>query len=61
MLREDRPEVSGKGRTRKVLPFVLIATMVLLAFQFTQLDKSKKRFIVHLLKQAPYLPGRYYA
>jgi hypothetical protein len=35
--------------------------MVLLAFQFTQLDKSKKRFIVHLLKQAPYLPGRYYA
>jgi hypothetical protein len=38
-----------------------VAAIALLALQFTQLDDSKKRFIVHLLKQAPYLPGRYYA
>jgi hypothetical protein len=50
-----------KGLARKALPFVLVGMLALLAFQFTQLDDSKKRFIVHLLKQVPYLPGRYYA
>jgi len=44
-----------------MLPLALIAMVMLLAFQLTQLEESKKRFIVHLLKQAPYLPGRYYA
>lgn len=61
MMKADSAGVRGKRSARKVLPFVLIAMVGLLAFQFTQLDESKKRFIMHLLKQAPYLPGRYYA
>ena len=60
-MKEDSAEVSGKGHTGKMLPLALIAMVVLLALRFTQLDESKKRFIMHLLKQAPYLPGRYYA
>jgi len=40
---------------------VLLALVAGLAYQFTQLEESKKRFIIHLAKQAPYLPGRYYA
>lgn len=46
---------------KKILPLLVIALAGLLALQFTRLDESKKRFILHLLKQAPYLPGRYYA
>ena len=37
------------------------AVVVMMVFQYTQLDASKKRFIIHLVKQVPYLPGRYYA
>lgn len=47
------------GKTIKYL--VLLALLAGLAFQFSRLDESKKRYIVHLAKQAPYLPGRYYA
>jgi hypothetical protein len=61
MLQEDNAGVRGKHLARKMLPFALIAMVVLLAFQLTQLEESKKRFVLHLLKQAPYLPGRYYA
>lgn len=57
----DSIENGGKGLFGKALPLLLIGTVALLAFQFTQMDESKKRFIVHLAKQAPYLPGRYYA
>jgi hypothetical protein len=46
---------------KRMMPLLGIAVVALLAFLFAQLDESKKRFIVHLLKQAPYLPGRYYA
>ena len=46
---------------KKMMPLLAVAAAALLALQFTQLDESKKRFILHLLKQAPYLPGRYYA
>jgi len=46
---------------KRKLPLLGMAIIALLAFRFTQLDESKKRFIMHLLKQAPYLPGRYYA
>ena len=46
---------------KRIMPLLGIAVIALVAFQITQLDESKKRFIVHLLKQAPYLPGRYYA
>jgi len=52
----------GKKKASKSLKrLVLLALVAGLAFKFTQLDESKKRFILHLAKQAPYLPGRYYA
>lgn len=50
-----------KSPIKKLMPFMLLALVAALAVKFTQLDESKKRFIVHLAKQAPYLPGRYYA
>ncbi len=46
---------------KKLKPLILLVLVAALAFKFTQLDESKKRFIIHLAKQAPYLPGRYYA
>ena len=46
---------------KRMMPLLGIVIIALAAFRLTQLDESKKRFIVHLLKQAPYLPGRYYA
>ena len=46
---------------KRMMPLLGIAIIAFIAFQIMQLDESKKRFIVHLLKQAPYLPGRYYA
>ncbi|MEW6553922.1 MAG: hypothetical protein AB1384_06520 [Actinomycetota bacterium] len=54
-------EVKGGGMMKKLRPLILLVLVAALAFKFTQLDESKKRFIVHLAKQAPYLPGRYYA
>ena len=50
-----------KSRGKKLRKFVLLAVIAGRAYQYTQLDESKKRFIVHLAKQVPYLPGRYYA
>ena len=32
-----------------------------LAIGYSRLDESQKRYVMHLAKQAPYLPGRYYA
>jgi hypothetical protein len=46
---------------KRMMPLLAVTAIALLAFQFTRLDDSRKRFIMHLLKQAPYLPGRYYA
>jgi hypothetical protein len=54
-------EVKGGGIMKKLKPLIFLALLAALAIKFTQLDESKKRFIVHLAKQAPYLPGRYYA
>ena len=51
----------GKSKSKKLRKLVLLAIIAGMAFQYTQLDESKKRFIVHLAKQVPYLPGRYYA
>jgi hypothetical protein len=48
----------GCGKPKKLL---FIALVVALAVKYSQLDESKKRFIKHLAKQVPYLPGRYYA
>jgi hypothetical protein len=50
-----------KKALKKLKPLLLLALVAGVAFKFTQLDESKKRFIMHLVKQAPYLPGRYYA
>jgi len=50
-----------KKLMKRIKPLILLALIAGLAFKFTQLDESKKRFIMHLAKQAPYLPGRYYA
>jgi len=50
-----------KSKSKKLKKLVLLAVIAGMAYQYTQLDESKKRFIVHLAKQVPYLPGRYYA
>ena len=49
------------SKKKKLKKLILLAVIAGMAYQYTQLDESKKRFIVHLAKQAPYLPGRYYA
>jgi hypothetical protein len=52
--------MSGKkvSKKRKLLIPLLAAGAVV---GWMQLDESKKRFILHMAKQAHYLPGRYYA
>ena len=50
-----------KKRRKRLMPLILLVLVAGMAFKFTQLDESKKRFIIHLAKQVPYLPGRYYA
>ncbi len=57
---ESTKEKDG-GLMKKLKPLVLLAVVAGAAIKFTQLDESKKRFLIHLAKQAPYLPGRYYA
>ncbi len=37
------------------------AALAFLAMAFARMDESRKRFILHLLRQMPYLPGRYFA
>ena len=61
MARKEDIEVAKGGIKKKIKPLILLALVAAIAFKFTQLDESKKRFIIHLAKQAPYLPGRYYA
>ncbi len=61
-----RKKIYGKKSGRKAMkgklaPLMLMCLAGLLVFQFTRLDESRKRFILHLLKQVPYLPGRYFA
>lgn len=46
---------------KKILPTLSLAAAALLAVGFMRLDESRRRFVFHLLKQVPYLPGRYYA
>ena len=46
------------GALKKLLPVALAAA---LALQFARMDESRKRFVMHLVKQVPYLPGRYFA
>jgi hypothetical protein len=61
MSKKENDETKDGGMMKKLKPLILLALVAALAFKFTQLDESKKRFIIHLAKQAPYLPGRYYA
>lgn len=46
------------GTLKKLLPLAIVAA---LALQFARMDESRKRFVMHLVKQVPYLPGRYFA
>lgn len=43
---------------KRLLPLALATGM---ALWFARLGESKKRFILHLVKRVPYLPGRYNA
>lgn len=52
---------AGRKASGRLKTLILAALVAGLAFGFTRLDESKKRFILHLVKQVPYLPGRYYA
>jgi len=54
--------MSGKKiKTRRIKPLLGLVIIAGLVIQYTRLDESKKRFIKHLARQVPYLPGRYYA
>ncbi|NPV60677.1 MAG: hypothetical protein HPY75_13600 [Actinobacteria bacterium] len=46
---------------KKTLPYLALALAGLLALGFARMDQSRKRFVTHLIKQVPYLPGRYFA
>ena len=59
--RRQEVDMKEKKSLKRLRPLILLALVAGLAFQFTRLDESKKRFIIHLAKQVPYLPGRYYA
>ncbi|MBC7231213.1 MAG: hypothetical protein H5T74_12585 [Actinobacteria bacterium] len=61
MLKSGKAETGGGGMAGKLMPVFLVLALGLLAVRFARLDESRRRFIVHLLKQVPYLPGRYYA
>jgi hypothetical protein len=50
-----------KGKSGKVRLLIALIIPIAIGVQYTKLDESKKRFINHLAKQVPYLPGRYYA
>lgn len=55
-------EESTGGKLRSLLKKLLLpGVVVAVALQFARMDESRKRFLLHLLKQAPYLPGRYFA
>lgn len=55
---EESSRGGAAGLFKKLLPLGIAAAM---ALQFARMDESRKRFILHLLKQVPYLPGRYFA
>ena len=50
-----------KGKPKKIMPLIFLTVFVVMGMQYSRLDESKKRFIKHLARQVPYLPGRYYA
>jgi len=58
---EKSKDGAEKGKSGKVRLFVALIILVAAGVQYTKLDESKQRFIMHLAKQVPYLPGRYYA
>ena len=46
---------------KRILPLLIGALIgALLVTWYTRLSASQKRFAVHLIKQAPYLPARYF-
>jgi hypothetical protein len=59
--RGSSKDVALKGKPKKMMPLFALTVFVVMGMQYSRLDESKKRFIKHLAKQVPYLPGRYYA
>ncbi len=55
---EERLRGRAVGLFKKLLPLGLAAVLTL---QFARMDESRKRFLLHMLRQVPYLPGRYFA
>ncbi|MDI6873439.1 hypothetical protein [Candidatus Solincola sp.] len=58
IVEEENSRKGFRGLLKRLLPLGIAAALVL---QFARLDESRKRFILHLVKQVPYLPGRYFA
>ena len=46
---------------KRILPLLALALAGGAAYGFARMDESKRRFVLHLLKQVPYLPGRHFA
>ncbi len=60
--KEIKSKVDRKrGIASKVKLLLLLMPVIALLTMYMRVDISKKRFIKHLLKQVPYLPGRYFA
>ena len=49
------------SRKKAVLLLVMLVNIIGLFALYARQDESKKRFIKHLVRQVPYLPGRYFA
>jgi hypothetical protein len=46
---------------KHVKKLVLLSLIAGAVAGYSRMDESQKRYVKHLAKQVPYLPGRYYA
>ncbi len=58
---EVEEERTGRRFPGVLVKSVALGTAAFLALRLARMDESRKRFILHLVKQVPYLPGRYFA
>lgn len=49
------------SKKRIVILALLMAEVIGLLVLYSRQDESKKRFIKHMVRQVPYMPGRYFA
>lgn len=47
--------------SKQLKRLMLLGLLAGLAAGYSRLDESQKRYMKHLARQAPYLPGRYYS